>query len=127
VNWLIDTHILIWWAEGSPRLARESREILQSAESGLRLSVISLWEIALKSQAGKLGMTIAQAEAFVKEYGISLLPLLPQHMRDFTKIPLTHRDPFDRMLVAQADSTPLYLMTQDKSLAGLSPMVKVFS
>jgi PIN domain nuclease of toxin-antitoxin system len=127
VNWLLDTHIAIWWQLGHSRLSKEALKILENPEHSLRLSVISLWEITLKHQVGKLEIDAKFTEDNCEKFGIKLIPLLPQHMRKFAGIPISHRDPFDRMLVAQADSTPLYLMTQDKTLAGLSPMVKVFS
>jgi len=127
VNWLIDTHILIWWAEGNKKLSQKARKILEANDAALSVSVVSLWEIALKHEVGKLKMSVEQAEAFAAEYQVGLLPLMPQHSRQFPRISLPHPDPYDRMLVAQADATPMYFMTQDASLKELSPLVRVFS
>jgi PIN domain nuclease of toxin-antitoxin system len=126
VNWLIDTHIIIWWQEGNKRLSPKALKILENPENSLRLSVISLWEIELKIQVGKLKIDVSAMEKNCERFGIKLLPLLPQHTRKFAEIPQAHPDPFDRMLVAQAESTPLYFMTQDESLEKLGAMVKIF-
>lgn len=126
MNWLLDTHIIIWWQQAHKRLSKEARKILENPEHTLRLSVVSLWEISLKHQVGKLAIDPGTTVKNCEKFGIKLIPLLPQHLHKFSEISLKHPDPFDRMLIAQADATPMYFMTQDESLKKLSPLVKYF-
>ena len=122
---LIDTHILIWLLQDSPKLSKSARALLQKPEIELRLSVISLIEISIKTQKGKLQLRVAE-EVIVSEaqkFGIRLLPLLPGHVIAFRNLPQTLTDPFDRLLLASAIHAPMYFLTADQKLHGISELV----
>ena len=99
--------------------------ILQDPQNGLRLSVISLVEIAIKHQKGKLSLAVSEASLVneAKKFGVRLLPLLPAHTTAFRDQAFEHPDPFDRLLLATAIGGPMYFLTADKKLHGLSELV----
>ncbi len=107
---LLDTHVLIWWEEGA-RLDRKAADAIRRAEV-VYVSAVAGWEVAIKTSLGRLAprRTVAQA---VDESGFTELPVLLRHTEELQKLPWHHRDPFDRMLVAQAKSEGLTLVTRD--------------
>jgi PIN domain nuclease of toxin-antitoxin system len=112
---LIDTHVLLWAWEDDPRLGRQGRKLLADPDQPVMVSIVSIWEIAIKKSVGKLGMDI-ELEALINSldvFGFELLPLHPAHTLLLATLPLFHRDPFDRMLIAQAISEGFQLLTAD--------------
>lgn len=111
---LLDTHVLIWWDEGA-RLTAAARSAIETADQ-VYVSAVSGWEIALKASLGKLRprRTLAQALA---DSGFEELPLRLHHTGILMRLPPMHRDPFDRMLVAQALSDRLTLVSRDRKLS----------
>ena len=111
---LLDTHVLIWWDEGA-RLTAAARSAIETADQ-VYVSAVSGWEIALKASLGKLRprRTLAQALA---DSGFEELPLRLRHTEILMRLPALHRDPFDRMLVAQALSDRLTLVSRDRKLS----------
>src|SRR5438132_5840761 len=101
---LLDTHTFLWFVEDSPRLSTNARRLLES-EVDLLISLGSLWEMAIKVSIGKLTLT-QSFELFIPDQlvknEIELLPLTVEHLALVSALPLHHRDPFDRLLVAQA-------------------------
>jgi PIN domain nuclease of toxin-antitoxin system len=119
VKLLLDTHVFLWWNEGSPSLSRRAQNALSSTENELFLSVVSSWEIILKVQAGKLKLPAAAAvyiPARLAHYGIESLPLTLAHILAAETLPAHHRDPFDRMLVAQGQVERLPIVTHDPQI-----------
>lgn len=110
---LLDTHVLIWWDEGA-RLSAAARSAVETADQ-VYVSAVSGWEIAIKASLGRLRPTRTLAEA-VEESGFEELPLRLRHTEVLAKLPMLHRDPFDRMLVAQAVSDRLTLVSRDRTL-----------
>jgi PIN domain nuclease of toxin-antitoxin system len=110
VNLLLDTHVLIWWDEGR-RLSAEARRAIAEADL-VYVSAASAWEVAIKTGLGRLRPTRTVAEA-VSESGFVELPVTFLHAERVTGLPPHHRDPFDRMLVAQAMVETLTLVTRD--------------
>ena len=110
---LLDTHVLIWWDEGA-RLSPAARTAIETADQ-VYVSAVSGWEIALKTTLGKLRPTRSVSEA-VADSGFEELPLRLRHAESLTRLPMLHRDPFDRMLVAQAMSERLTLVSRDQAL-----------
>jgi PIN domain nuclease of toxin-antitoxin system len=113
---LLDTQVFLWWNEADPRLSRRIRQLLSDSENSLYLSVASAWEMILKVQSGKLGLPAATAvyiPARLKHYGIEALPVTLEHVLAASTLPSYHRDPFDRMLVAQAQVERLPIVTHD--------------
>jgi PIN domain nuclease of toxin-antitoxin system len=114
VNLLLDTHVLIWWDEGR-RLAAEARRAIADADS-VYVSAASAWEVAIKTGLGRLRPTRTVEQA-VDESGFLELPVTFRHAERGGKLPPHHRDPFDRLLIAQADVEELTLVTRDAVFA----------
>lgn len=119
---LIDTHILLWVMQDAPQLGRPVRRLLNDADS-IHVSSVSLWEIAIKCALGKLRVEQAELDAQLDNIGFTPLPVTLAHTRALRKLPPLHSDPFDRMLVAQAISEPLHLLTHDRALAAYGELV----
>ena len=111
---LLDTHVLIWWDEGR-RLAAEARRAIADADS-VYVSAASAWEVAIKTGLGRLRPTRTVEQA-VDESGFLELPVTFRHAERVGKLPPHHRDPFDRLLIAQADVEELTLVSRDSEFA----------
>lgn len=113
---LLDTNAFLWALDDTERLTPATRSLLANEENDLFVSMASLWEIGIKVGAGKL---TAQPdwEDHLSRMGAALLPIQMEHAREISRLPQLHRDPFDRMLVAQARVENLILVTADKHLA----------
>ncbi len=115
-NLLLDTHVWLWMISEPDRLARDAREVLGDAENALSLSVASAWEIAVKWRLGRLALPQPPGEfvphRLVRD-GIRSLAIEQHHGLAVADLPDHHRDPFDRMLVAQAKAEGLTLVTAD--------------
>ena len=119
MRFLLDTCTLIWWTEDSDDLSVRAREVLGARSHEFALSVVSMWEIANKMASGKLPAKdpLAEwAEAVIDNYGFELLPIDLHAVAQVSRLPLLHKDPFDRMLVAQAMVQGLVLLTPDKEI-----------
>jgi PIN domain nuclease of toxin-antitoxin system len=110
VSLLLDTHVLIWWDEGR-RLAAEARRAIEEADA-VYVSAASAWEVAIKIGLGRLRPTRTVEEA-TRESGFLELPVTFRHAERVAALPAHHRDPFDRLLVAQAEVEELTLVTRD--------------
>ena len=111
---LIDTHVLLWGLQDEPKLSDRVRTLLPKAE--VWISVASLWEIIAKVQVGKLKLPTPVRDYLtlkLRENGVSVLPLTFDHVRRIEELPLHHRDPFDRILIAQSLEENLPLITAD--------------
>jgi PIN domain nuclease of toxin-antitoxin system len=111
---LLDTHVLIWWEEDA-RLKRGARDAIEQADQ-VYVSAISGWEIALKTSLGRLRPTRTVAEA-VSDSHFEELPVRLRHAESLARLPWHHRDPFDRMLIAQAMSERLSIVTRDRAFS----------
>jgi PIN domain nuclease of toxin-antitoxin system len=113
---LLDTHALIWWLEGDARFSQKLRERLSSAEEDVFVSAASAWEIATKARLGKLAPPRALLADFaeaIETLGFLPLPIELRHGQEAGQLPGAHRDPFDRMLAAQARTEGLTLVSAD--------------
>ncbi len=106
----------------APQLGRPARRLLNDAEA-VHVSSVSLWEIAVKSALGKLRLDQAELDAQLDQIGFSPLPVTWAHTRALRELPPVHGDPFDRMLVAQARSEPLHLLTHDRTLSAYGDLI----
>lgn len=113
---LLDTHVLLWSLAGHPRIKRVSPRLLDD-DNQVFFSVASLWEIAIKSGIGKLDADVAEVRDAAHRSGFDELPILGSHIEALAGLPEFHRDPFDRLLVAQAVAEPMQLLTADTSVA----------
>ena len=122
---LIDTHIYFWWLNNDKLLSRKTRDLIENTEN-IYVSAVSLMEMAIKIRLGKMEANIDHLIHEISENGFKELPLSSLHAKILSTLPLHHRDPFDRMLIAQALSEPLQFLTADKSLEIYSDLVMVF-
>lgn len=113
---LLDTHVLLWAAAGSDRLSDESRELLEDARHEVLYSAASLWEIAIKIALGRkdFGVDLPVLRATLPAMGLVELPVSGAHAVAVATLPPLHRDPFDRLLIAQSMVEGLTLVTHDK-------------
>ena len=113
---LLDTHIILWAITDDSRLSRVHRRIYVDGGTELWLSVASIWEVLIKSGLGKLPVPKPAAAWIAKQMEmnrVSLLPIRPSHLAVLETLPPFHRDPFDRMLVAQANAESLSILSDD--------------
>jgi len=112
---LIDTHILIWFLEGNKLLPKLRRQIIAIPQNDIFVSIASLWEIAIKISIGKLTLAKPLAD-IIKQItieNIEILSIVPEHTLQVSALPFHHRDPFDRIIIAQSQVENLPIMTDD--------------
>lgn len=112
---LLDTHVALWWLNDPEELAAEARELISEGANDAFFSSISLWEAAVKSQAGRLDVPSPTEEA-ARDAGFLEVAVRWSHALRAAALPPLHRDPFDRMLVAQALEEDLALVTRDQAI-----------
>lgn len=112
MRFLIDTHVLLWWLDDAPTLSDDARRRITAADNDVLVSAASVAEIAIKSSVGKLDVPDDLLEQ-IQLNDFSLLPLHATHAHAVAGLPLHHRDPFDRLLLAQAMTEDVPLMTAD--------------
>ncbi len=108
---LLDSHVALWWLADSPSLGPKCREVIQGADEAY-VSAVTPWELGIKRALGKLTMPDGLAASLTSE-GFLSLPISMEHAERAPSLPAHHRDPFDRMLVAQAQIEALVLLTAD--------------
>lgn len=116
---LLDTHIFLWWIDNDKKLSPTAHNIMADGQNELFFSAASGWEIAIKTQIGKLKFP-ANLEQFMVEQlrrnAITSLPIQLNHTLHVHTLPLLHRDPFDRLLVAQSQLEDLPILTTDRQI-----------
>jgi len=112
---LLDTHVVLWWLADDPRLTPKARSLIADPVNGPVVSAASAWEIAIKQGLGKV-MLDGDFEQAVLEQGFATLAISFRHAMATLDLPLVHRDPFDRLLVAQARVEGLSLLSADPLL-----------
>ena len=120
MRYLLDTHSFLWHFAAPSKLGANARQVLAAAGSDLWLSVASVWELAIKHALGKLSLTappVDFVEARLPVMGCKVLPIELRHIRALSSLPPLHRDPFDRMLVAQAVADGFSIVSADGNVA----------
>jgi PIN domain nuclease of toxin-antitoxin system len=118
VRVLVDTHVLLWMMSRSARLSGTAREALADPINELCFSLAGYWEMGIKMSLGKLELAPGWDHAIPREMarnGIDVLPITPAHVHEVTKLPWIHRDPFDRLMIAQAIVEKATILTSDRS------------
>jgi PIN domain nuclease of toxin-antitoxin system len=115
VRLLLDTHALIWFTGEPDTLRPEARNAIVDAETVV-VSAASIWEISTKAALGKLGAPVDDILVELGEWGFDLLSITPRHAWAVGDLPRHHRDPFDRILVAQAQLEGLTIVTRDSEI-----------
>lgn len=113
---LLDTHVLLWWLADDANLGDQARKSISDARNQVYVSAASTWEISIKKALGKLDVP-SDMSSLVEEEGFLPLPISPYHGDQAGQLPDLHKDPFDRMLVAQAQAEGLILVTHDEAVA----------
>lgn len=113
---LLDTHVFIWYMRGDPTISQRARDLIEAPEAENLVSVASLWEIAIKTSLGKIeiGKPFAQIQSDLDDNGFLTLELHFEHLKQVCNLPFIHRDPFDRLLIAQAMIENIPLITADE-------------
>ncbi len=114
---LLDTHTFLWFVEGdTEQLSKRVQKLLQDQETTVILSIASLWELAIKTSTGKLKLSLPFAE-YVQRYILDaeaeIMPILPAHTIAVSNLSFHHRDPFDRILIAQSLSENIPILSRD--------------
>ncbi|ASM78605.1 twitching motility protein PilT [Vitreoscilla filiformis] len=125
MNLLLDTHVALWAITDSPRLPPQARALIAAPRTTVWVSVASLWEIAIKHSLGRGDMPVSGQEAlqYFQASGYRLLAIEAEHAVAVAGLPPHHQDPFDRLLVAQALTEPMRLMTHDAHVAAYSDTI----
>jgi PIN domain nuclease of toxin-antitoxin system len=108
---------MLWWLSGDKRLPREADALIGDPENEVYVSAASIWEVAIKTALGRISGDPAVIAAAVPQSGLSELPVTGRHAAQVSKLPMHHRDPFDRLLIAQSLLEPMRLLTGDAALA----------
>ena len=113
---LLDTHVLLWFQANDPALPMKARKIIESKGNDCVVSIVSLWEISIKHSIGKLPLRMPLSAFFntISAADLRTLPLLREHLLELPELPHHHRDPFDRILIAQANYEGMHILTADK-------------
>jgi PIN domain nuclease of toxin-antitoxin system len=116
MQYLLDTHILIWFLTGNERLSEKTKTIIKNIDNNCYISLASIWEIALKVKAGKLDLNISfdKLKSLLINNQIELLPVGFEHIQQLLSLPQHHNDPFDRIIIAQAIVEELTIISDDK-------------
>ena len=123
---LLDTHAFLWWISDAPQLSQEARQIIGNGENTLFLSAASGWEIAIKTRLGKLKLPADIASFILEQLSVNAvtpLPIQMKHALRVSSLPDFHRDPFDRMIVAQAQVEDLPVLTADPQFAAYNVQI----
>lgn len=117
---LLDTHTFLWWINDDPRLPTHLRDVISDGANQLFFSAASGWEIAIKAQNGKLNLPVNVEQFIIEQLLQNHFTVLPIHLSQTLHVytlPLLHRDPFDRILVAQAQLENIPILTSDPLIA----------
>ena len=122
MNFLIDTHAFLWYIQASSKLSPKAADILEDPSQSLYFSIASLWEISIKMGLGKLTLdnSFHELEALLSRLSIEILPITFADTETYLRLPLHHRDPFDRILIAQAMSRSWSIVTADSAFNAYS-------
>jgi PIN domain nuclease of toxin-antitoxin system len=128
MNLLIDTHILIWYIAGNPRLKPAMANILEEAVNDIFISIASLWEISIKVSKGKLdlGIEFDELATILTQLNIQILPILFSDLNVHRTLRFHHTDPFDRLIISQSINQNLTLMSADSAFSNY-PVQNVWS
>jgi len=116
MNFLLDTHVFLWMAAEPEKLSVKAEECIMNADNALYLSIVSLWEMQIKTQLGKLALDVSLDELWHKQQtqsGILLLLTKEEHVWELGNLPQLHSDPFDRLLIAQSRHEDMSLISAD--------------
>lgn len=115
---LLDTHTFLWFIDGNPKLSSYARQLIEELGNERLLSVASLWEMSIKNSLGKLKLPLPFTKLVTEQvYGnaIELLHIAPEHLDVLRTLPFYHKDPFDRLILAQSLSEDIPILSREKA------------
>ena len=124
---LLDTHVFIWWSGEPDKLSEKALDACENRTNRLTLSIVSIWEMQIKMQLGKLKLKRSLKDLVEKQQdvnGLQILPVSPNHIFMLDNLPMHHSDPFDRLLISQAIEEKLFLVSKDEKFSDYA--VKLF-
>lgn len=115
MSFLLDTHAFLWWTTDADQLPERARQLIEDRSEPVYLSLVCVWEIQIKSQLGRLALekSLRDLVEVELEKNLLLLPIAMEHILKLEALPFYHRDPFDRLLVAQAACEGFQIITKD--------------
>ncbi len=113
MKYLLDTHILIWWAENNKKLKPQYKKIIADGDNVIFVSVVSVWEVIIKSKLKKIKLDVP-INKIIERYGFHILDINIDHVLKLNSLKDHHKDPFDRLLIAQSIIEDFTLLTDDK-------------
>jgi len=118
MKYLLDTHAVIWYFEASPELPQKIRDIIHNNEIGIYISSVSLWEIAIKINLGKLDLKLQLDELLniIKNRDFNILQIEDEYLTGLSALPYIHKDPFDRLLISTALAEDFTIITIDENI-----------
>ena len=119
---LLDTHVALWWFSADARLPEADCDLIRS--SRCHVSLASVWEVAIKYRLDKLPVSTGDFLGAIEAAAMQVLSIQPAHITMTAELPLLHKDPFDRLLVAQAMKESLVLLTTDTQLAAYGGLIR---
>ena len=128
MKFLVDTHILLWMTGMSSRLPPNARELIEDIENTIAFSTVSIWEVAIKTSLKRFSDFNVDPERLRRNLlanGYEELPLRGEHAVTIRNLPQLHGDPFDRILIAQALTEGLWLLTADKTVAKYGGLIRL--
>ena len=122
MRYMLDTHTLIWFFEKNPRISSKAQSIIDDKNNIVHVSIASLWEIAIKVSLGKLDISLTTDQLFerIDEEDFLMVNIQASHIRNVQNLPHHHRDPFDRMIIAQADAEKCTIISIDNAFDAYS-------
>lgn len=116
MNYILDTHTLIWFLNGDDKLSKKSKDIIEDQENLKLVSIATIWEIAIKISLGKFKFNqgFKQFLDLIEDNGFEIVPITFDHVLTVSKLDFIHRDPFDRLIISQALTDDLTLITKDE-------------
>lgn len=120
---LLDTHIFIWWADQPEKLSHDALSALEDEANELLLSVAGIWEMQIKIQLGKLNLSVPLRDLLKNQQetnDLTVLPVTLRHVLALDALPFHHKDPFDRLLIAQSIEEELTIVTADSQFSAYS-------
>jgi PIN domain nuclease of toxin-antitoxin system len=119
MNYLLDTHTFLWFLEGNSNLSEKARTIIENPENNNFISIASIWEVAVKMSIGKLRLDIKieDLKTEILRNNFEILPLDFEHIIELSRLKEIHKDPFDRIIISQAVSEKLVILSKDANFS----------
>jgi PIN domain nuclease of toxin-antitoxin system len=120
---LLDTHVLLWWLNDDGKLSENACRLIENPDNAIYVSHATIWEIQIKNMTGKLNTNVETLIQQLSVNNFQQFPIHTNHILALAKLPPHHQDPFDRMLISQAISEPLHLITHDNHVSRYSESI----